>query len=161
MKTEYYYKVLLDDFFNDIGAEETALDHDPLDLIEAHLVAPAIVELRRAGGRNLRAFGFGRIAEGRVAGCFAHKTTAPPPAPAPRARRGSDVRPAEWREYPFAGDVAAGARFLFWGRGSRSDSETRRGVWVPAFERVKELKSGWIGPVRPSRQPLCSFLRMR
>jgi hypothetical protein len=25
------------------------LDHDPLDLIEAHLVAPAIAELRRAG----------------------------------------------------------------------------------------------------------------
>jgi hypothetical protein len=32
---------------------------------------------------------------------------------------------------------------------------------IPAFERVKELKSGWIGPVRPSRQPLCGFLRMR
>ena len=31
----------------------------------------------------------------------------------------------------------------------------------PAFKRVKKLKSGWIGPVRPSRQPLCGFLRMR
>jgi hypothetical protein len=32
---------------------------------------------------------------------------------------------------------------------------------TPAEERVKELKICWIGAVRPSRQLLCSFLRMR
>ena len=31
----------------------------------------------------------------------------------------------------------------------------------PAFERVKELKSSGISTVRPSRQPLRGFLRMR
>jgi hypothetical protein len=71
------------------GAEETALDHDPLDLIEAHLVAPAIVELHRAGGRNLRTFGVGHIAEcrGRVARCFVLAITAPRFNP-PRRRQG-------------------------------------------------------------------------
>ena len=33
--------------------------------------------------------------------------------------------------------------------------------WTPAFERVKELKDGWVGTMRPSRQPRCGFLRMR
>ena len=32
--------------------------------------------------------------------------------------------------------------------------------WVPAKERVRELKDGWVGTVRPSRQPRCGFLRM-
>ena len=32
---------------------------------------------------------------------------------------------------------------------------------TPAFERVRELKDGWVGTVRPSRQPRCGFLRMR
>jgi len=32
---------------------------------------------------------------------------------------------------------------------------------VPAKERVRELKDGWVGTVRPSRQPRCGFLRMR
>src|SRR5437868_15165425 len=31
----------------------------------------------------------------------------------------------------------------------------------PAFEAVRKLTTGWISAVRPSRQPLCGFLRMR
>jgi hypothetical protein len=30
-----------------------------------------------------------------------------------------------------------------------------------AKEPVKESRTRWIGAVRPSRQPLCGFLRMR
>src|SRR5437868_5799415 len=35
------------------------------------------------------------------------------------------------------------------------------GLWIPAFEAVRKSTIGWIGTVRPSRQLLRSFLRMR
>jgi hypothetical protein len=33
--------------------------------------------------------------------------------------------------------------------------------WIPAFEAVRKFTIGWISAVRPSRQLLRSFLRMR
>ena len=33
--------------------------------------------------------------------------------------------------------------------------------WVPVFEGVRKFTIGWISAVRPSRQLLRSFLRMR
>jgi hypothetical protein len=46
---------------------------------------------------------------------------------------------------------------------SRHTGESRRPwrKWIPAFVLVRELKDGWVGTVRPSRQPRCGFLRMR
>ncbi len=71
------------------GAEETALGHDPLDLIEAHLVAPAI--------------GFGRIA------CNDSPSPQPLLAGGERERRSA----GEVSRTPFAGSgVAAGASFV-------------------------------------------------
>jgi hypothetical protein len=74
------------------GAEETALDHDPLDLIKGHPVAPAIVELSGAGGRNLRAFGSGRIAEYQGPSGGMLRACNDSPSPQPRLAGGERVR---------------------------------------------------------------------
>ena len=41
----------------------------------------------------------------------------------------------------------------------RTDQHRTNGARTPAFERVRELKDGWVGTMRPSRQPRCGFLR--
>jgi hypothetical protein len=62
-----------------------------------HLVAPPIVELHRAGGRNLWALGFGRIAEcqGPSGGVLCASDNRPTLASPPISGRESDVRLAE------------------------------------------------------------------
>jgi hypothetical protein len=41
------------------------------------------------------------------------------------------------------------------------ESRCPRQKWIPAFEAVMKFTIGWICAVRPSRQLLRSFLRMR